>query len=77
MSAGGITPHHSNPHNATKEITMSNINEMQSTLGKAIAIWRSGRNITFSMGTELREQGYDVAALAKAHRSLIEDGLGL
>ncbi|CDN47539.1 hypothetical protein [Neorhizobium galegae] len=47
---------------------MTNLNEMQSTLGKAIAIWRSGRNITFAMGTELREQGYDVAALAKAHR---------
>ncbi|PWE56232.1 hypothetical protein DEM27_12460 [Metarhizobium album] len=43
-------------------------NEMQSTLGKAIALWRSGRNISFHMATDLREQGYDVAALAKAHR---------
>ncbi len=48
---------------------MNNVNAMQSTLGKAIAIWRSGRNITFGMAMELREQGYDVAMLAKAHRS--------
>ncbi|MCQ1855391.1 hypothetical protein [Neorhizobium galegae] len=48
---------------------MTNLNEMQSTLGKAIAIWRSGRNISFAMGAELREQGYDVAALAAAHRN--------
>lgn len=44
------------------------VNEMQSTLGKAIAIWKSGRNVSFAMATELREQGYDVATLAKAHR---------
>lgn len=37
----------------------------QSTLGKAIALWKSGRNITFHMARELIEQGYDVAALAK------------
>jgi hypothetical protein len=48
---------------------MTNINEMQSTLGKAIAIWKSGRNITFVMARELIEQGFDVAALARAHRS--------
>ncbi|WP_313196182.1 hypothetical protein [Shinella zoogloeoides] len=48
---------------------MTNFNEMQSTLGKAIAIWKSGRNVTFAMAMELREQGYDVAALAKAHRA--------
>lgn len=46
----------------------TNVNEMQSTLGKAIAIWRSGRNINFAMAVDLREQGYDVAALAQAHR---------
>ncbi|MBD8687049.1 MULTISPECIES: hypothetical protein [unclassified Rhizobium] len=46
----------------------TNVNEMQSTLGKAIAIWRTGRNINFGMAMELREQGYDVAALAQAHR---------
>lgn len=47
---------------------MTNHNAMQSTLGKAIAIWATGGNINFAMATELREQGYDVASLAHAHR---------
>ena len=47
----------------------TNVNEMQSTLGKAIVLWKSGRNVSFAMATELREQGFDVAALAKAHRA--------
>ncbi len=46
----------------------TNVNEMQSTLGKAIVLWKSGRNVSFAMAVELQEQGYDVSALAKAHR---------
>lgn len=33
---------------------------------EAIALWKSDRNVSFAMATELREQGYDVDALAKA-----------
>ena len=47
---------------------MIKASEMQSTLGKAIALWSTGRNISFAMATELRKQGYDVASLARAHR---------
>lgn len=47
---------------------MTLISEMQSTLGKAIALWQAGKNISRAMAIELRDQGYDVGALAKAYR---------
>lgn len=34
-----------------------------STLGKAIAYWRGGRNIPLTLATELMADGYDVGAL--------------
>lgn len=42
--------------------------EPQSTLGRAIKTWQAGRNISFWQARELIEQGYDVPALAQAHR---------
>ena len=37
-------------------------------LAKAIAIWRSGRNITFDLAVALLEEGYDVQSLEARHR---------
>jgi hypothetical protein len=54
---------------SSKEITMENhAQEPQSTLGRAIKTWQAGRNISFWQARELIEQGYDVPALAQAHR---------
>lgn len=44
------------------------ISTYESALGKAIAIWSSGRRIPFALAVELVEQGYDVGTLEKAHR---------
>jgi|HigsolmetaAR202D_1030399.scaffolds.fasta_scaffold04708_3 hypothetical protein len=40
----------------------------QSALGRAIAIWSQGKNIPLTLAVELMQQGYDVAALERAHR---------
>jgi len=48
----------------------SDANTAQSALGRAIALWKSGREISFQHGQELREDGYDVAALRRFHFKL-------
>ncbi|MBZ5882552.1 hypothetical protein, partial [Escherichia coli] len=50
--------HHMNNSDAPKA---------QSALGRAIALWNTGREISFQHGQELREDGYDVAALRRFH----------
>nr|WP_250808744.1 hypothetical protein [Neorhizobium tomejilense] len=42
----------------------------QSALGRAISLWNQGRNITFQHAQELREEGFDVAALRRFHFKL-------
>jgi hypothetical protein len=41
---------------------------MESILGQAIAIWRTGRRISLVLAVKLMEEGYDVAALERRHR---------
>ena len=40
----------------------------ESALGQAIAIWRSGRNISIVLAAKLMAEGYDVGALERRHR---------
>lgn len=44
----------------------------ETTLGQAIALWRSGQGITRKMAAELLEDGHDLQALERAHRVSIE-----
>jgi hypothetical protein len=39
-----------------------------SALGKAIALWQAGKSIPLTLAVELMAEGYDVAALERAHR---------
>ncbi|SCW77227.1 hypothetical protein SAMN02927900_04786 [Rhizobium mongolense subsp. loessense] len=48
----------------------SDANKAQSALGRAIALWNQGRDISFHHAQELREDGYDVAALRRFHFKL-------
>ena len=41
--------------------------DFQSTLGKAVAYWRSGRLIPMTLAGELMSKGYDVGALEAQH----------
>ena len=41
--------------------------DYESSLGKAIATWRQGKQIPMTLVTELWSQGYDVAALQARH----------
>lgn len=45
-----------------------NTMSFRSALGRAIAIWSQGKNIPVTLAVELMQQGYDVAALERAHR---------
>ncbi|MBY3320736.1 hypothetical protein ACCS81_07675 [Rhizobium ruizarguesonis] len=48
----------------------SDAHKAQSALGRAIELWNQGREISFQHGQELREDGYDVAALRRFHFKL-------
>ncbi len=48
---------------------MQHEDEPQSALGRAIAIWSRGQRIPLTLAAELMEDGYDVPALERAHRT--------
>lgn len=41
--------------------------DYESDLGKAIAIWRSGRFISLTLAARLMAEGYDIGALEQRH----------
>ena len=51
-------------------MTNSDASKAQSALGRAIQLWNQGQNISFQHAQELREEGYDVAALRRFHFKL-------
>lgn len=42
--------------------------DYKTALGKAIAYWRSGRDIPLTLATSLLADGYDISALEAYHR---------
>ena len=42
--------------------------EYETSLGQALAIWRTGRRISMVLAARLMEQGYDVPSLERRHR---------
>lgn len=41
--------------------------DFTSPLGRAIAIWNTGRPISLTLAVKLMEEGYDVTALERHH----------
>lgn len=46
----------------------ANQTPFKSPLGQAIALWSQGKRIPLTLASALMEEGYDVAALERAHR---------
>lgn len=69
-----ITPHPSKPtalsplDNRENPMTTNETPRYDSHLGEAIAIWRSGRNISLTLAAKLMQDGYDVPSLERRHR---------
>ncbi len=49
---------------------MNSNSPVLSAIGRAIAMWSQGREISFHLAQELREEGYDVGALRRFHFKL-------
>lgn len=59
-----ITPTTRNSSATQQEDAMA----FESTLGQAVAVWRTGRNISLVLAAKLMAEGYDVPALERRHR---------